>query len=622
MKKLLYVVAALVVLLVIGVVVAVSMVNTDDIKKLLVDKTKETTGRELIIEGDLGWRFFPSIGFELGSLRLRDNPEFGDGDTISISGAEMSVALMPLFSKSIEVGDISVRGLTLRHQTKADGSTSLDDLTQTNEDQSAPSEPASTEESSGTSPAGWSVSLAGIEIVDANVELIDLALNKTQKLGPVNFSLDGLELGKDNGFSLSLKFDDGEILVEQQATGLIFIAEDFSKIALTDVSNGLNLQGSAIPNGAMNVQAELALSYTMQSKTAELSKLAIDIDGKTQIVGSSSVILSDIPSIKFDFNIPLLDTANFMGESTASAESNDEGNTSTATSGEEQEPDLTVLKTLNLDGKLSIDKLQHQKLHIEDIKQQVQIKDGILRLKELSANLYGGRLESNAVINGQKPVASYSANAKLVGVQARPLLSDAADFDFVAGGLNVDLKLKGNGLTPTAIKKKISGPINATFTDGAIYGVNIPQMIRSAKATIKGGDKSQAQQEQKTDFSELVINSSLGNSLAKVNKMQMSSPLLRIDGKGQTHLIKESLDFEFITKVVASLEGQGSKNDLAGLDIPISVKGSWTEPKVNLDMKKLFEGQAKEAVNKELKKALGDNEDSKKLLDSLGGFFN
>ncbi|WP_406611289.1 AsmA family protein [Agarivorans sp. JK6] len=622
MKKLLYVVAALIVLLVVGVVVAVSMVNTDDIKALLVEKTKESTGRELVIDGDLAWRFFPSIGFELGSLRLRDNPEFGDGDTVSITGAEMSVALMPLFSKSIEVGDISVRGLALRYQTKADGTTSLDDLTQSKEAEPASSEPKSTEESSGASAAGWSVRLAGIEIVDANVELIDLTLNKTQKLGPVNFTLDGLELGEDNGFSLSLKFDDGEMLVEQQATGLLFIAEDFSRIALSDVSNGLNLQGSAIPNGAMNVQTDLALSYTVASKTAELSKLAVDIDGKTQLVGTSSVVLNSIPSIKFDLNIPLLDTSNFISESSASSNTTDDANASSEAPGQEQEPDLTVLKTLNLDGTLTIDKLQHQKLHIEDIKQQVQIKDGILRLKELSANLYDGRLESNAVINGQKPVASYSMTAKLNGVQARPLLSDAADFDFVAGGLNVDLDVKGTGLTPTAIKKKISGPINATFTDGAIYGVNIPQMIRSAKATIKGGDKQQAQQEQKTDFSELVIISTLGKSLAKVNKMQMSSPLLRIDGTGQTHLINESLDFTFITKVVASLEGQGSKNDLAGLDIPINVKGSWTEPKVNLDMKKLFEGQAKEAVNKELKKALGDNEDSKKLLDSLGGFFN
>ncbi|MDO6762178.1 AsmA family protein [Agarivorans sp. 1_MG-2023] len=623
MKKLLYGVVIVVAALVVAVVIAVSLVNTDDIKQLLVDKTKQATGRELVIEGDLGWRFFPSIGFELGKVRLLDHPDFGEGDTFSIEGAEMSVALMPLFSKSVEVGDISLQGLRLRHQTNADGSTNLDDLTQsdTNADKSDP-EPSNESDSGASAPSDWNISLSGINVVDANVELIDLKQNKTLKLGPVNFSLEGLELGADNKFALSLMFTDGEMSVEQQAEGLLFIANDFSEVALKGVNNGLSLQGAAIPNGAMNIQTGFDLAYVVNAKTAALSNLVVDIDGKTKINGSSSVVLNEIPLVKFDFTIPLLDTAHFVGSSNTDTAKEESESPTPSNSEPEQEPDLSALKTVNLDGVLRITKLQHEKLHIENIKQHVSINKGILRLKELSADLYGGKLLSNAVVNAQKSIASYSMTATLSGVQARPLLTDAAGFEYIAGGLNVDLDLKGVGLTPTAVKQKISGPVNATFTDGAVYGVNIPQMIRSAKASIKGGDKQQAKEEQKTDFSELLINAQLGKSVATVKKMQMSSPLLRIDGKGNTHLIKESLDFSFVTKVVASLEGQGSKNDLAGLDIPINVKGSWSEPKINLDMKKLFEGQAKEAVNKELKKALGDNEDSKQLLDSLGGFFN
>jgi AsmA protein len=623
MKKLLYAIAALLLVFVVVIVVAVSLVNTDDIKQLLVTKTKQATGRDLVIEGDLSWRFFPSIGFELGKLRLVDPPEFGDGNTFSMDGAEMSVALLPLFSKTVEVGDINIAGLNLRYQTKADGSTNLDDLTQAGSSQTASeSDPTQSQQPASSSASDWQIRLSGINVSDANVQLIDLKQNKTQLLGPVNFTLQGLELDQDNAFSMSLKYTDGELQLADELQGLLFVASDFDQLALKGVTNTLTLEGASLPNGKMNIASEFELAYTLSSKTAQLSELKVDIDGNTQLNGSSSVVLADLPLIKFDLHIPLLDSKYFLAADTQSSSKQQTPSNKESTTPSEQEPDLSALKLFNLDGQLRIDKLQHGKLHIENLKQQLSLKNAVLRLNELSAELYGGKFNTSASLNAQGKVATYKLNANLANVQARPLLSDAADFEFIAGSLQSTLKLQGKGLTQTAIKQNISGPINASFTDGAIYGINIPQMIRTTKAQLQGGDRQQAQQEQKTDFSELLLEANLGNSLATVSKAQLISPLLRVDGQGNSHLVRESLDFDFIVKVVASLEGQGAKNDLAGLNIPLKIGGNWTSPEINLDMKKLLQGQAKEALSKELNKALGDDENSKKLLDSLGSFFN
>ncbi len=624
MKKLLYVIAALVIVFVVVIVVAVSLVNTDDIKQLLVTKTKQATGRDLVIEGDLSWRFFPNIGFELGKLRLIDPPAFGEGNTFSMDSAEMSVAILPLFSKTVEVGDINIAGLSLRYQTKADGSTNLDDLMQTGSTDSSPSStPTELPQDPSIAASDWQIRLAGIKVTDADVQLIDLKQNKTQHLGPVNFSLQGLELDQDNAFDMSLKYTDGELQLADELQGMLYVASDYNQFALKKVTNTLTLNGASIPNGQMSIASDFELMYSLSSKTAQLSELKVDIDGNTQLNGSSSVVLADLPLIKFDLHIPLLDSQYFLAVETESAKGDEPAPSKKEPAPQsEQEPDLSALKLFNLDGQLSIDKLQHGKLHIENLKQQLSLKNAVLRLNELSAELYGGKLNTNASLNAQGKVATYQLNANLAGVQARPLLSDAADFEFIAGTLQSALKLQGKGLTESAIKQNINGPINASFTDGAIYGINIPQMIRTTKAQLQGGDRQQAQQEQKTDFSELLLDANLSNGLAKVSKAQLSSPLLRVDGQGNSHLIKQSLDFDFIVKVVASLEGQGAKNDLAGLNIPLKINGNWTAPDVNVDMKKLLQGQAKEALSKELNKALGDDEDSKKLLDSLGSFFN
>ena len=58
MKKLLYGLGGLLLLVLIAGVVLTQVVDTDRVKRLLVEQTKEKTGRTLVINGDLSWRLF------------------------------------------------------------------------------------------------------------------------------------------------------------------------------------------------------------------------------------------------------------------------------------------------------------------------------------------------------------------------------------------------------------------------------------------------------------------------------------------------------------------------------------------------------------------------------------
>lgn len=62
MKKWLYGLAALALLVVLGIFALTRLVDTDRVKRLLVEQTREKTGRTLVIDGELSWRFFlPSV---------------------------------------------------------------------------------------------------------------------------------------------------------------------------------------------------------------------------------------------------------------------------------------------------------------------------------------------------------------------------------------------------------------------------------------------------------------------------------------------------------------------------------------------------------------------------------
>jgi len=67
MKKLLLLVAVLLVVVLGAVAALVLFVNPNQFKPLIVEQTKKQTGLDLMIEGDIGWKFFPSIGFEIGN---------------------------------------------------------------------------------------------------------------------------------------------------------------------------------------------------------------------------------------------------------------------------------------------------------------------------------------------------------------------------------------------------------------------------------------------------------------------------------------------------------------------------------------------------------------------------
>lgn len=65
MKKLLLLVAVLLVVVLGAVAALVLFVNPNQFKPLIVEQTKKQTGLDLMIEGDIGWKFFLQLALKL-----------------------------------------------------------------------------------------------------------------------------------------------------------------------------------------------------------------------------------------------------------------------------------------------------------------------------------------------------------------------------------------------------------------------------------------------------------------------------------------------------------------------------------------------------------------------------
>ncbi|MCV5690490.1 AsmA family protein, partial [Escherichia coli] len=78
-------------------------------------------------------------------------------------------------------------------------------------------------------------------------------------------------------------------------------------------------------------------------------------------------------------------------------------------------------------------------------------------------------------------------------------LIDVAENDKLEGTGNIDVNVTGKSLTPTGIKKYLSGTVVINFADGAVNGINVAQLIRENYARFKGQKVESTNEVKKTD---------------------------------------------------------------------------------------------------------------------------
>ncbi|MGS0730152.1 AsmA family protein, partial [Shewanella sp. 0m-11] len=178
------------------------------------------------------------------------------------------------------------------------------------------------------------------------------------------------------------------------------------------------------------------------------------------------------------------------------------------------EPDLTAMNKVNLDVDVRVKSVKVANLKTQNWVMQLVMKGSVADMKQLSADLYGGKVNASAKIDGRNKVAQYQFNERLTGVDIRALLIDMADIDMLDGKANFNVTGKGKSLIPDNLKKNLIANGQFEIADGAIHGVNIPQMIREAKAKL-GGDLSagSGSTEQKTDFTSMTGSFNIANGV-------------------------------------------------------------------------------------------------------------
>lgn len=709
MKKILYILLGLILLVVIGIGALVTFVNPNQFKPLLTEQVKKMTGRDLVISGDISWRFFPTLGLSVGETAFRNSAGFAQPNLVQFKQADLSVSVLPLLSHQLDIGEMRLEEAHVFVQTLKNGTTNLDGLTdkkavaeKTTAEQSV-TEQSTAERDSGAKKAHWAVSLAGIQLVDASAEIrndqtkmvaqfnhVNITLNsfKPQTWTKATFDVQGqvnaltftakgstdLNLAADyknvqlKAFLAQMSMKDANTNIKNAQVGLdqftvghwsnvtfsvngqvpnlsfdthgaakVKLSTDHNVITVEGLKVTNDLAGKALPRSTMNLVVNADATYDVSQKMALVSRINVNADG-TKVSGSGSYLAAAIPDIRFALSSDNIDVDRWLPAKTATKGAANNTGTPAANIAigakadvgiSTQEPDLSALKNINLAGMIAIKQLTIANANVSNVKVVTSIKQGVAMINRFDADLYGGKITGNASINVNDARPHYQVKNTISNVDILPLLKAVAHNNQLAGKANISADLSGNGLSEANLRHNIAGTVKVSIADGAVYGVNISELLRNAKAKLKGQADTEDNTVKKTDFSALTTTLVLGKGVASTDNFHLASPLLAINGQGNTNLINEGIDLTINTKIVASGKGL---DEIKGIAVPIHVTGTWQQPKYRLNIKDLFkhnavlESKAKKEINRGLEKLFGDkakDDNIKNAADKLlKGLFN
>lgn len=284
----------LLIVLIVGALIALPFfVDPNDYKQEIADKVEQATGRTLTLEGDIELSVFPWIALELGPLSLSNAEGFKAESFAKVETAEVRIKLMPLLKKQLEMDTVVLDGLVLNLETKKSGQTNWDDLAgasdakQTSSETKAEPEQKSTtteNQSDPAAPALAAVSIAGVQLSNANIVWDDAKQGQTIKLKNVNLTTAPLVPGEptalDATFDIETSAPQAEasiglntkVLVdlEQQIyalTGLKFTTKATSQ-ALPFETAELQLTGDVNADMAKQLVSVAGLDFTAKANNA------------------------------------------------------------------------------------------------------------------------------------------------------------------------------------------------------------------------------------------------------------------------------------------------------------------------------------------------------------------
>jgi AsmA protein len=243
---------------------------------------------------------------------------------------------------------------------------------------------------------------------------------------------------------------------------------------------------------------------------------------------------------------------------------------------------LSTLKAVNADLTVTLSQFKLGDIKISAATVKTKIAGGKLTAQSTDLKAYGGGGTMTLVLNASGAVPAHRLDLSVSGLDAGAFLNDVADFRTIEGKAAISLALAASGNSERALVSSLNGTAKFEFTNGALRGLNVARMLRNLTTGILTG--WQYRQDTKTAFNTLGASFKVSKGQAQTDDLRLLGPLVSIGGAGTVDIPAQRLKFRVNPFMLASVEGQGGKNNLLGFPVPIVITGPWDNPSIYPDI--------------------------------------
>ena len=556
-RYLLSIIVVAIVFLVASVAIFIAVFDANAYKQDLSDLVREQTGRELEFHGDVSLTIYPALGMKLGAMSFSNAAGFGARPMIKVGEASISVDMASLITLTPEIDQLVLRDLDMNLVRNKAGVNNWDDLLP-KADQSA---------------AGTSTGAAPEAVADGGME--------------IRGAFGGLDLQ-----NIKLSWQDDQAGTMYEITDLDIGTGRIAPNEAFPMTLHLDARGSGDLNITFDLKSDI--EYLIEQQQLTLSNLALklnefEIGGRVQLAD----FVKPTPSLRFELASQNVDVDALLDIPPATPPSEADGMQPDAAEDVQIKLPMQILRDLDIDGTVKIAQMKAQNLHMSDVAVAIKAQNGVVGLKPVTLNAYGGKIASSVVIDVNSKLPKYQVDESLQAVRVGELLRDFTGKETISGNFDASVNLTTSGEWLSELKRNLNGTMKLAFLDGALHGFNVRHSIDTAKARLRGQEPPPLQN-LKTDFSELTLSGVISNGVFSSDDLKLQAPLLRVGGEGTADLNTEVVDYLVRAKLVGSVEGQegGGGDELAGLEIPVSVKGPFLGPKIDVLLDEMLKARA------------------------------
>ena len=334
--------------------------------------------------------------------------------------------------------------------------------------------------------------------------------------------------------------------------------------------------------GLLKVHATLASDGPKTSlKDATITGKAIKISAEMQYDGSKplAAVSAKVNIEQADLNSYLPPEEAAEGKSAAPAAKG--GAAPAGASGWSTAPFglLALLQEVGGDATLQLASVHYRDLDVKQGELKATAANKVLTVSLDKLSLAQGTVSGKLTFDAAAAVPKLDYQLSVAGVQALPLLKTFANNSRLSGTIEIEASGQGSGKSEKELVGTLSGKGQLKITNGAIHGINIAQALRMIGTAGFG-----ASQTEQTDFAELSGTYTMKDGVLSNSDLKMEAPLARLSGKGTVPFPPQTIDYTVEVNLVATTQGQGGKDALAGVPIPIKISGPWSNPSYQPDI--------------------------------------